>query len=54
VATQPHTCRFLTKREPLLESEQVNFLALADCKLPVAPSTLRSSSWSTEAADPGT
>jgi quinol monooxygenase YgiN len=51
---QPHTRRFRTESEPLLESKRVDFLALADCKLPVAPSTLRSSSWSTEVDDPGT
>jgi quinol monooxygenase YgiN len=38
---QPHTRRFLAEREPLLESKQVDFLALADGKLPVAPSALR-------------
>lgn len=52
---QPHTRRFLIDYEPLLEAKHVDFLALADCKLPVAPSTLRaSSSWSMEVDDPDT
>jgi quinol monooxygenase YgiN len=51
---QPHTRRFLTESEPLLESQHADFLALADCKLPVAPTALRSSSWSIEVDDPGT
>ena len=38
---QPHTRQFLAEREPLLESKQVDFLALTDGKLPVAPSALR-------------
>jgi quinol monooxygenase YgiN len=30
----PHTRRFLAQREPLLESKAVDFLALADGKIP--------------------
>jgi quinol monooxygenase YgiN len=45
---QPHTRRFLAEREPLLESTQVDFLALTDGKLPPAHSTLRASSEATD------
>jgi quinol monooxygenase YgiN len=48
---QPHTRRFLTEREPLLESKQVDFLVLSDGKLPVAPSTLSASSESEHIPD---
>ena len=50
---QPHTRRFLAEREPLLESKHVDFLALADGKLPVAPSALRASSGATVEDVPG-
>jgi quinol monooxygenase YgiN len=45
---QPHTRRFLTEREPLLESTRVDFLALTDGKLPVVRPTLRASSGAVE------
>jgi quinol monooxygenase YgiN len=32
----PHTRRFLAEREPLLESKEVDFLALAEGKTPVS------------------
>lgn len=48
---EPHTRRFLAEREALLESKQVDFLALADAKLPVPPSTLPSSSGAVDIPD---
>jgi quinol monooxygenase YgiN len=48
---QPHTRRFLAERKALLESAQVDFLALTDGKLPVPPSTLQASTWSTYIPD---
>jgi quinol monooxygenase YgiN len=48
---QPHTRRFLTEREPLLESTQVDFLVLSDGKLLVAQSSLQLSSGSGEFSD---
>lgn len=48
---QPHTRRFLTEREPLLESKQVDFLAVADGKLPMAPSSLHATSGAEDIPD---
>ena len=51
--TQPHTRQFLAEREPLLESKQVDFLALAEGKPPVAPNELWASSGATGEDVPG-
>ena len=48
---QPHTRRFLAEREALLESKQVDFLHLADAKLPVPNSSLRSNGGGVETRD---
>lgn len=48
---QPHTRQFLAEREALLESTRVDYLALADAKLPAAPSSLRFTSGAMDIPD---